>query len=213
MGSRGSYSSTRKRKTVKTSAGRKGQRNPNPMDTSQFEGKSLEEIEDGIRSLGHERLFVLGPDGKVLKAYDGKRDSVAFYASDLGARGATVTHNHPLGSERYGGTFSTRDVLNMASSDWGEHRAVAGGRGEFNYIMRRTSKTTAEDGKALYNRISKDTPMLDRRMKDAANRVKGLSAEKKRQVYTGILDRYYKKTLPQYNFEYITRGKAYKYNR
>lgn len=76
------------------------------MDVKQFQGMTLQEIEDRIRVLGHEELFVIGKDGSVLAAYRGNSNSVAFYSSDLMRRGATVTHGHPKGAEGYGATFS-----------------------------------------------------------------------------------------------------------
>lgn len=183
------------------------------MDIKKFQGKTLQEIEDSSRGLTKERLFALDKNGNVIAAYQGNETSVAFKGSLLFEKGATVTHNHPNGSEGYGGTFSFADVQNMAVSSWAEHRASASGKNEYNYIIRRTSKTTTEDSKKLYNRIAKDQPMLEKQISEAASKAKGVSAASKRQIYTGILDNYYAKVLPEYNFEYIARNKTYKYNR
>lgn len=213
MGGRGSYSNTRKRSTIKTSSGRTGQRKPNPMNLSQFSGMTLQDIENRIRNLDHEELFVVDKNGDLVGAYKGLSDSVAFYASELTRDGATVTHGHPKGAEGYGATFSVADVLNMAASDWAEHRVAASGQGEMNYIIRRTSKTTQQNSKDLYNKIKKDQTKLESQMSAAANKVKGLSDTAKRQIYTGLLDRYYSTILPRYNFEYIKRKEPYKYNR
>lgn len=213
MGGRGSWSATRRRQNVST-GGSHGQRVPKPMDVAQFQGMSLQQIEDRIRGLDHEELFAIDKDGRVIQAYKGNSDSVAFYASLLSEPGITVTHGHPKGAEGYGGTFSIKDIKNMASSDWAEHRASASGKGEMNYIARRTSKTTEKNSRDLFNQVTKDTPELNRRYNEAAAKVKGsLSASRRRQIYTGILDRYWAETLPKFNFEYVTRSRPYKYNR
>lgn len=218
MGGRGSYSATRRGTgTVRTSSGRTGQRTPHPMDVGKFQGMTLQQVEDRIRGLSHEELFVIGKDGKILAAYNGNSDSVAFSMNELLRDGATVTHGHPKGAAGYGATFSPQDVLNMAASDWAEHRAVASGRDELNYIIRRNSSNTPAKSKALYNRVKADAPSLDAEMRKAANKAgaggKKLSAASRRQVYTGVLDRYWAKTLPSYGFDYVTRNKAYNYNR
>ena len=215
MGGRGSYSATRRGSGyVRTSSGGTGQRRPHPMDVGDFEGMTLQQIEDRIRKLGHEELFVLDKDGTVLAAYKGNSNSVAFFHDELMRDGATVTHGHPKGGEGYGATFSPQDVLNMASSNWAEHRAAASGKNELNYIIRRNSSNTAEKSRNLYNRIQKDRPKLEAEMARQAKKAGGnLSAASRRQIYTGVLDRYYKQVLPQYGFDYITRKKEYNYNR
>lgn len=215
MGGRGSYSATRRGSgDVRTSSGGTGQRNAHPMDVSDFEGMTLQQIEDRIRKLDHEELFVLDKDGAVLAAYKGNSNSVAFFHDELMRDGATVTHGHPKGGEGYGATFSPKDVLNMAASNWAEHRAAASGKNELNYIMRRNSSNTAEKSRDLYNRVLKDQPKLEAEMVKQANEAgRNLSAASRRQIYTGVLDRYYKQVLPQYGFDYITRKKGYNYNR
>ena len=215
MGGRGSWSATRKGTgTTRTSSGGSGQRTPHPMDVKQFQGMTLQEIEDGIRALGHEELFVIDKDGAVLAAYKGNKNSVAFYSSDLQRQGVTVTHGHPKGAEGYGATSSLQDVQNMAASNWAEHRAAASGKNELNYIIRRNSSNTEAKSKALYEKIRKDTPSIQAEIHSEANKAgKNLSAASRRQIYTGVLDRYYSKTLPKYGFDYITRNKGYNYNR
>ena len=218
MGGRGSWSQTRSKPgNVKTKPGRKGQRKAIPMDITQFQGMSLQQIEGRLRGLDHEELFILDKDGNVTAAYKGDADSVAFPAVHLLDEGATVTHGHPVGAEGYGGTFSFADVLNMAASDWREHRAVASGPNEMNYIIRRTAATTEQNSRDLYNRIIQDIPMLEQQIRMSEPRPgtssRELTPARRRQIYTGILDRYYSEVLPQYNFEYISRNEPYNYNR
>ena len=214
MGGRGSYSAIRKRERVRTEGGRSGQRTPHPMDMEQFIGQTLRQIEDRIRSLDHEELFVFDSNGEIVGAYRGDEKSVSFPASFLLKEGAVVTHGHPKGVEGFGATFSPQDVLNFAASEWAEHRAVASGPNELNYIMRRTVKTTLDDSKALYKRVQKDAPGLERQMRNEASKAmrRGeLTDVAKRQIYTGVLSRYWKRVLPEYNFEYIARKDPYAY--
>lgn len=216
MGGRGSYSATRRGTgDVRTMSGGKGQRRARPMDVSKFQGMTLQQIEDRIRNLSHEELFVIDKDGTVLSAYKGNSNSVAFLHSELLRDGVTVTHGHPKGAEGYGATFSTQDVLNMAASNWAEHRAAASGRNELNYIIRRNSENTSQKSKELYDRIKNDEPVLKAEMKIEANKAgrTNLSVSRKRQIYTGVLDRYYSEVLPKYGFDYITRKEGYNYNR
>lgn len=215
MGGRGSYSATRRGSgDVRTSSGGTGQRNAHPMDVRDFEGMTLQQIEGRIRNLGHEELFVLDADGTVLAAYKGNRNSVAFSRSELFRDGATVTHGHPKGAEGYGATFSPQDVLNMAASNWAEHRAAASGKNELNYIIRRNASNTEKKSSDLYARVKKDMPGLEAEMRRKAQSAgKKLSATGRRQIYTGVLDRYYSEVLPEYGFDYITRKKGYNYHR
>lgn len=215
MGGRGSYSATRKGTgDVRTTSGGSGQRKAQPMDISKFQGMTLQQIEDRIRGLGHEELFVIDKDGTILAAYKGNSDSVAFKHSELFRDGATVTHGHPKGAEGYGATFSPQDVLNMAASNWAEHRAAASGKSELNYIIRRNASNTNKKSAALYSQVRKDMANLNAEMVKEARKAGGnLSAASRRQIYTGVLDRYWSKTLPQYGFDYITRKEGYNYNR
>lgn len=213
MGGRGSFSQRRHKKTISTAP--KGQRIPHPMDIAQFQGMSLQDVEDRIRGLSHEELFVLDKDDKIIAAYKGNSTSVAFPGRILFQKDITVTHGHPKGAEGYGATFSITDVLNMAASNWKEHRAAASGSNELNYIIRRTAKNTSQNSRDLYDRVMRDKSDLENRINRAAQNAdkRGLSATARRQVYTGILDKYYSQVLPQYNFEYVARNKSYRYNR
>lgn len=153
MGSRGSSSASRKRMLDRL-AGRGGQKTPIPMDVSKFAGMTLQQVEERIRNLNHEELFVFDKDGKIVEAYKGNKDSVAFPQNLMTKYpDATVTHGHPKNFSDFGGTFSLKDVYNMTNSNWKEHRATASGKGEMNYIMRRTSKS---DSAGLRSRIKKD---------------------------------------------------------
>ena len=184
------------------------------MDVSRFQGMTLQQIEDHIRNLDHEELFVIGKDGSIIAAYKGIEKNVAFYRSELLRDGVTVTHGHPKAAEGYGATFSAQDVLNMAASNWSEHRAAASGKNEMNYIIRRNSSNTEAKSRALYKKVLEDMPTLDATMNEMADKVgKNVSAASKRQIYTGILDRYWSETLPKYGFDYVTRKKQYNYNR
>lgn len=215
MGGRGSWSATRKGGgAVSTSGGRTGQKVPKPMDVSQFNGWSLQQVEDRIRGLGHEELFVIDRNGAVVAAYKGNSNSVAFKRDELLKEGVTVTHGHPKGGEGYGATFSPQDVLNMAASNWSEHRAAASGKNELNYIIRRNSSNSDAKSRALYKRMTADAPKLQSEMNRLASASgMSLSPVARRQIYTGVLDRYYSSTLPQYGFDYIVRKKQYNYGR
>ena len=206
-----SWSATRRRAGF-GGTGRGGKR-PQEIDVSGMQGMTLQELESRIRGLDHEEMYIIDADGNIIAGYRGDDSSVSFYARDLFRDGATVTHNHPVGAEGYGGTFSFKDMLNFAASDWAEHRATASGQGEMNYIARATSRTTAADRRGLYTRISNDMPSLNRQMKAALAASSDKSATARRQIYTGILDRYYATVLPQYNFEYVVRKNPYRYNR
>lgn len=191
------------------------------MDVSKFAGMSLQQIEERIRNLNHEELFVLDKDGKVVAAFKGNKDSVASPLDILTKYpNATVTHGHPKSAADFGGTFSLNDVYNMTNSNWKEHRATASGKGEMNYIMRRTSKS---DSAGLRSKIQNDEQkILNTFVKtyskgyNEADR-KGLTGTARnryaRQKGVGTLNAYYKKTFEQYGFEYITRKTEYKYNR
>lgn len=196
------------------------QRIPRPMDVSQFDGWTLQQIEERIRTLAHEELFVLDADDNVVAAYRGNSTSVAFPAAELRRQDATVTHGHPKGSAEFGGTFSFADVENMTNSSWSEHRATASGQGEMNYIMRRTARSNPT---ALRNRVARDQARLEGEMKttytDAYNRAissgktPSAARHEARQQAVGRLNRYWKDTMPQYGYEYVTRKEPYRYGR
>lgn len=191
-----------------------------PIDITQYQGQTLQQIEGRIRTLGHEELFALDKDGKIIAAYKGNAKSVGFPASLKDVKDATVTHGHPKGAEEFGGTFSFADVKNMIQSNWAEHRATASGQGEMNYIMRRTSSA---DGKGLYNQINKDYVKLNKSLETTykAAYTKSINAGSSvsqarhvaRQESVGELNKYWKNTMPKYGFEYITRKTSYEYGR
>jgi hypothetical protein len=221
MGGRGQSSESERKRMIVRITGNGGQRNPQAMDVSKFQGMSLEQIEDRIRNLNHEELFVLDKNGNVVEAFKGNKDSVAF-TSDILTKypDATVTHGHPKGLADFGGTFSLADVYNMTRSNWKEHRATASGKGEMNYIMRRTSKS---DSAGLRKKIQSEENSIIKKFENAYNKgyneasQKGLTGTAlnryARQKGVGVLNAYYKQTFQQYGFEYITRKTDYKYNR
>ena len=111
-----------------------------PMDITQFQGMTLEQIEGRIRNLKHEELFALDEKGKIVAAYKGDPHSVSFPADLTKVKGLTVTHGHPKSAKEFGGTFSFADMRNMLESKWSEHRATASGQGEMNYILKRRAR-------------------------------------------------------------------------
>jgi hypothetical protein len=194
-----------------------------PMDITQFEGWTLERVEQRLRNLKHEELFVLDENDKIIAAYKGNRTSVAFPAELLDQKGLTVTHGHPKnGAEAadFGGTFSFADMGNMLKSQWAEHRATASGQGEMNYILRKGKNAKP---KQFYNQINRDYTRLNKEISDAYKaeykkaKDSGVSTKqaqhRARQVSVGILNAYYKQTASKYGYEYITKKKEYKYNR
>lgn len=81
-----------------------------------------------------------------------------------GLTGESVAHGHPALSANYGATFSMPDIRGFALSSWKEFRAVASGRGEWNYVVRRTAKA---QGRALNRHLGKDAPALARQYRRA----------------------------------------------
>lgn len=191
-----------------------------PIDIDNLGLHTLQDVENRIRNLKHEELYVFDKDGNLIEAYKGNKTSVAFPSDVLQYEGATVTHGHPKGAAQFGGTLSFADMKNMLKSQWSEHRATASGQGEMNYILRRGRKS---DSVGFYKQINKDYQRLTGSLKDTYNNAyqKALDAGKTRatamhearQTAVGELNRYYKDTAPKFGFEYITRKKAYKYNR
>lgn len=168
---------------------------------------TLKEAEDTIRRLQREVGLAYDAKGNLIGAYVGGTDSVNIpqavrYQADV------FTHNHPLGKEGYGATLSRQDVLAMAVSTWSEIRAVAHGKGEYNYIIKAGPKA---DRKGLYNRIRGDARMLDAKVKQTVAATVGRPSQERRQIYTGILERYYRDVLSQYGFTYIKRKAEYDY--
>ena len=177
----------------------------NPIDIEKYKNQRLEQIEGRIRTLAHEELFAFDGNGKLIAAFKGDECSVTFPTSLLNVQDATVTHGHPKGLEKFGGTFSFADIDNMLKSNWKEHRATASGQGEMNYIMRRTDNA---DTKGLRDRINKDYAQLKKTFRDTY-RTEFIKAQKSgieekhakhiaRQMAVGILNAYYKKTFEHY---------------
>lgn len=191
-----------------------------PLDYKKLGLKSLEDVEKRIRNIDHEELFVFDKDDKIIDAYKGDKDSVAFPTALLSETDATVTHGHPKGTAEFGGTFSFADINNMLDSQWKEHRATASGQGEMNYIMRRTANA---DSAGLRKRINQDIKKLENNLVNtykqsylsaiASNKSNEQALHIARQKAVGELNAYYKEVMPQYGFEYIVRKKNYKYNR
>lgn len=189
-----------------------------PLD--QLGDLTLQQAESRARNQKHEELFVFDKDGKLIDAFQGSATRVRFPSSVLNVDGATVTHGHPKGKANFGGTLSFADVQNMANSKWKEHRATAGGQGELNYIMLRTGKAKPA---GLLNRINTDRTKLERQIKDTAQKAynaaikSGKSSAHANHIASqkgiGLLNRYWKNTLPKYGFEYITRKNPYPYQR
>ena len=191
-----------------------------PLDISKMGNMTVQQAEERARSKNHEELFIFDENDKLVAAYKGNANSVAFPSSELSRQAATVTHGHPVGTSDFGGTLSFTDVGNMLRSNWQEHRATARGQGEMNYIMRRTGKS---DSQGLMNQMLKDAPKVESSFKSeykrtydslkAAGRSEAQARHEARQKAVGQINRYYKNTMPKYGFEYITRKKGYDYNR
>lgn len=63
-------------------------------------------------------------------------------------------------------------------------------------------------------RLARVLPKLQDEVERLAKASGGsLSAASRRQLYTGVLDRYYSGMLSQYGFEYIAREKQHSYGR
>ena len=193
---------------------------PRPIDISRYRGWTLERTEDRLRNLNHEEMFVFDENNQLIAAYKGYATSVSFPHELLAREGITVTHGHPRGQSDFGGTFSWADINNMLDSNWAEHRATASGRGEMNYIMRRTAKA---DPHGLRNQINRDFLRIDAKWQDVYNQAyrdaikngvgKLQAAHIARQKGVGVLNAYYKRVFPKYGFEYIVRKKEYRYGR
>lgn len=221
MGGRGQSYSRDKLKQQLGSGGHKG--TAHPIDIQKYEGKTLEQIEGKLRKLKREQLVVLDANDKPVAAYQGDAHSVAFPAKLVNEKGATVTHGHPKGAAEFGGTFSFADVKNMAMSQWKEHRATASGQGEMNYILRRNSKSTPRNAKALLNKLNKEENKVmakagsvydkayDKAIKQGKSKKQAL--HQARQEFVGEIDRYWSKTLPKYGIDYVKRKKDYRYGR
>ena len=216
MGGRGAYSAA-SRYASRQTGGIGGK--AIPIDTSKIKDKSLQGIENRIRKLQHEEAFVFDANDNLVAGVSGGSSSVGIPKNWESMDGATVTHGHPTGNYGYGGALSPADADLMASTKWKEVRAAANGQGEYNYIMRRTSKS---DNAGLKAQIAKDTPKLEQDIQSTflktfnnaikAGKSKQSASHEAAQKATGIVDAYWKKTMPKFGFEYITPKKEYSYN-
>lgn len=194
--------------------------NSSPIVISTIRDKTLQGIENRIRKLKHEEAFIFDSTDKLKDGVSGGNSSVSPPKEWDNIVGATVTHGHPIGNSDYGGTLSMADVRRMTNTQWKELRAAANGQGEYNYIMRRTAKA---DNIGLKFRVLKDTRKLEVDVKETYKEEynKGIRQGKSKkqakhlaaQKATGIVHVYWKKTLPQYGFEYVTPKKEYRYGR
>ena len=217
MGGRGaSYYSTRLTNRIFGNTG--GQ--AIPIVVSKIKDKSLQGIENRIRKLNHEEAFIFDSNVQLKEGVSGGSSSVAIPNTWYNMDGAIVTHGHPSARYDFGGTLSMEDAKIMTETKWAEMRAAANGRGEYNYIMRRTSTS---DNNGLRMQIIRDTPKLEKDIKaEFVNTFKKATAEGKSisaanheaaQVATGIVQRYWRNTLPKYGFIFVTPKNDYKYGR
>lgn len=184
------------------------------IPTDKFE--SLEQTENMIRKKSREVLVVFDESGRAVKAYQGNQTSVAFPVAEAEKwKGFTVTHNHPKGTEGFGGTFSFADMRNATVYEFGSHRAVAAGQGEHNYILRAGPKARPMD---MNRRIAADIPRLREEMREMAfyvrNNYKNQTEKFKnyghmlhvaRQKSVGLLNSYYREIAEQYGYTYRTQ--------
>ena len=218
MSGRGASSTAKKFAAALTGGGGGGK--SVPIDLKNIKDKTLEGVENRIRKLSHEEAFIFDKDDKLVAGVSGGNGSVGMPYSWGSMDGATVTHGHPVGKNDFGGTLSMADANIMASTNWKEMRAAANGQGEYNYIMRRTSKS---DNNGLKKQIAKDSSKLGNDIKDTYIKTynKALSAGKSQtnagheavQKATGVMQNYWRKTLPQYGFDFVTPKKEYHYGR
>ena len=200
--------------------GGKGKGKSIPVDISRIKDKSLQSIENKIRSYNREITFIYDGNGQLVDGRIGQGTTVNVPSSWLMVENATVTHGHPVHEYNFGGTFSFGDIDAMARSQWAEYRAVAQGQGEYNYYVRRTEKARP---KLLLARITIDENRImsefDRVLDSEKEKqlAKGLSDEQAlhiaMQKAAGVVDRYWRETLPRFGFEYVKRKKKYEYGR
>lgn len=177
---------------------------------------TLEQTENLLRNRKREVLVVFNQKGEAVKAYQGDKHSVPFPVEEAEKwKGYTVTHNHPKGIEGFGGTFSFADMRNITVYEFGSLRAVAGGQGEFNYILRAGPHTRPME---FNRRIAADIPWLRQQMRQEVLKVKedyikqdnkfknyGHFIHIARQKSVGMLNSYYRKTAEQYGYTYRTQ--------
>jgi hypothetical protein len=209
--------------------------NVNPITTQNW---TLQETEGHDRRQDHEFGSVFNDKDRMVMRFEGNEGSVGVTQEALQVEGGTFTHNHP--DNYFGGTFSDADLRVFAKSKWKELRASAGtGNGEYNYIIRARDNMTAKDRKNLAGFIKGHSNVVNKNYVNsykAANKrftnqlMKRYDAQIKngtvkrsdilaqargqaRQYAIGTITRYYKKHLAKFNVDYITRQRAYDYNR
>lgn len=182
------------------------------IDCGKF--KTLYQAEEMIRKRKREVLVVFDKEGNPVKAYQGDATSVAFPVSEAETwKGYTITHNHPKGTEGFGGTFSFEDMRNATVYEFGSHRAVAAGQGEKNYIL-----IAGKNAKpmAFNRRIASDIPKLREVMRREAEKIRerykageyknyGHAIHVARQKAVGVLNSYYRETAEKYGYIYRTQ--------
>lgn len=218
FGGRGASSAASRYAAAMTGGG--GKSKSYPVDISKIKDKSLQGIENKIRQLKHEEAYIFDKNDKLVAGASGGNSSVGIPNNWGNLDGATVTHGHPVGKYNFGGTLSMADANLMANTKWGEMRAAASGKGEYNYIMKRTSKS---DNSGLKNRIAKDSKNMEKNIADTYKKsynkaiASGKSESKARhesaQKAVGLMQSYWRKTLPQYGFVFVTPKKEYNYGR
>lgn len=215
MGGRGATSSIGAKMTMPPARSR-----AYPINISTIKDKTLQGVENRIRKLQHEEAYIFDASGQLISGVSGGNSSVGIPSAWMGIDGATVTHGHPVGNHDFGATLSFGDVDLMTDSNWKELRAAANGQGEFNYIMRRTSKA---DNAGLKAKIKNDSGKMMTQLNDDYKKAydsaikSGKSPQAARhegwQKATGTIHRYWRDTLPQYGFEFVTPKKPYEYGR
>ena len=191
---------------------------PIPIDIGPYRGWSIQQVEERLRTLDHEEIFFFNRRGEVVAAYRGAEGGVGWPPWLLGMSGATVSHGHPKRDGDFGGTLSILDTKNMLRSSWAQHRAVASGQGELNYILRRGRGARP---KAFLEQLIRDEKRIIADMKSTARkaydeeRASGkphLSAlHIAMQKGVGKLHAWYKENAPKYGYEYVVRKKPYEY--
>lgn len=211
MGGRGSFSKLLRTIDDVLGAGDKADPPIKELATDNFH--SLEQTEDLIRKKGKEVMVVFDRKGKAIKAYEGNATSVSFPVSEAEKwKGCIVTHNHPKGTEGFGGTFSFADISNATVYEFASHRAVASGQGEHNYILRAGPDARPME---LNRRIAADIATLRTEMRRTATRVReqyrrnpgkfknyGHMLHIARQKSVGLLNSYYREVAKQYGYIY-----------
>ena len=219
MGGRGVYSIAHRLSKSLTSFGDNGGK-AYPINLFGIKDKTLQGVENRIRKLKHEEAFIFDSDDKLVAGVSGGTTSVKPPYNWDDMKDATVTHGHPSDSFGFGGTLSMSDVNRMTHSEWKELRASAKGKGEYNYIVRKTNKA---DKYGLRKKIIKERDNIEQNLADIYKKsyndaiANGKSKQSAKrigaQVMSGYMHSYWKKVLPQYGYEYITRKKEYEYGR